>query len=234
MRRKNCAVVGLPALLVLTDRGQAGSRGLVPTVAEAVEGGARAVVLREKDLSAPARAALARSLLEVLDPVGGMLLIAGPDADLARAVGASGLHLAVSDPWPAGGHQLLVGRSCHDAGELARAGEEGVDFALVSPVFPSASKPGYGPALGTKGLAQLVAHAAVPVLALGGVTPGSVGACLEVGAVGVAVMGAIMGADDPAQVTAALLTALAARSRSGVKDLRNPTPTDARTASSAP
>ncbi|MGI9120281.1 MAG: thiamine phosphate synthase [Acidimicrobiales bacterium] len=219
VRRKNRAVVDLPALLVLTDRGQAGRRGLVPTVAAAVEGGARAVVLREKDLSAQARAGLARSLLEVLDPVGGMLLLAGSDADLAGAVGANGLHLAASDPRPAGGHELLVGRSCHGSDELARAVEEDLDFALVSPVFPSASKPGYGPALGTKGLARLVAHTSVPVLALGGVTPASAGACLGVGAVGVAVMGAIMGADDPAQVTSAFLTALAV---------------DARTAGSAP
>ncbi|MDP8987722.1 MAG: thiamine phosphate synthase, partial [Actinomycetota bacterium] len=68
----------LPPLLVLTDRHQARA-GLVATVAAAVEGGARAVVLREKDLAGDARLRLAGALWGLLDPVGGTLLLAGAD-----------------------------------------------------------------------------------------------------------------------------------------------------------
>jgi thiamine-phosphate pyrophosphorylase len=67
----------------------------------------------------------------------------------------------------------------------------------VSPVFVTASKPGYGPALGLDGLARIVAHAPGPVVALGGITPENAASCLSTGARGIAVMGEIMRAADP-------------------------------------
>mgnify|MGYP002084332812 CR=1 FL=1 len=68
----------------------------------------------------------------------------------------------------------------------------------MSPVFATDSKPGYGPALGAEGLAALVSDALLPVYALGGIRADTVAACLTAGAAGVAVMGAVMGAEDPA------------------------------------
>lgn len=194
---------GLPAgLLVVTDRRQARAP-LAEVVDAAVAGGARWVLLREKDLPAADRAALAARLRAVLAPVGGTLTVAGPDP-----LGGSGVHLAAADP-PAtrlSPRPALIGRSCHDAGELARLTIE--DYVTVSPVHPSASKPGYGPPLGPAGLAPLCRRAGRPVLALGGVeTPERVAACLRAGAAGVAVMGAVMRAADPATVVAGLLAA---------------------------
>jgi thiamine monophosphate synthase len=178
-------------VIVFTDRRQA-RRPLVDVVAAAVEGGARLVVLREKDLPGGERAALAARLRAVLAPVGGRLLLAGRD------------HLAAADPFPAD-RPGLVGRSCHDAAELAAAADEGCDYATVSPVFPTPSKPGYGPPLGPARLADLCAGARLPVYALGGVTDAArAAACLEAGAAGVAVMGAVMRADDPAGVVRSL------------------------------
>ena len=192
----------LPPLLVLTDRRMSAARGrdLPATVARAVEGGARAVVLREKDLTAPERAALAAQLRAVLAPVDG-LLIAASDAGL----GADGVHLAQADPPVLG--PGLVGRSCHDGAGLARAADEGCAYATLSPIFPTASKPGYGPALGLAGLARLVQGAGLPVYALGGVQPANAGACRDAGAGGVAVMGTVMSAHDPAAACADLLAA---------------------------
>lgn len=202
-------VLAASRLLVLTDRNQTGGRGLVPTVASAVEGGARAVVLREKDLCDDARAELAWSLRSLLDPAGGVLLLAGPDIALARALGAVAVHLAAGDPWPEPGHGLAVGRSCHGASEVVNAADGGADYVTLSPVFASASKPGYGPALGIEGLAAVAATVTIPVIALGGVTAATAGACLERGAVGVAVMGAVMAAEDPRAATAELVASLA-------------------------
>jgi thiamine-phosphate diphosphorylase len=183
-------------LLVLTDRRQA-RRPLPAVVADAVDGGARTVVLREKDLSRPERIDLAAALRALLEPVGGRLIVAGPDP-----LGGDAVHLAAGDPMPAG--VALVGRSCHDAGELSRLSTE--DYATVSPVFPSRSKPGYGPVLGLAGLAGLVDGTPVSVLALGGLDrPGRAARCLAAGAAGVAVMGAVMRADDPAGAVAALV-----------------------------
>jgi len=170
-----------PRLLVLTDRTQC-SGPLVEVIATAVRCGARAVVLREKDLPYAERLALAADLRAVLDPVDGLLVLAGTRGDA--------VHLAATDPMP-DPRPRLVGRSCHDAREVAAAAVEGCDYVTVSPVFPTTSKPGYGPALGTDGLARLVA-AGPPAYALGGVLPERVAACRAAGAYGVAVMGPVM------------------------------------------
>jgi thiamine-phosphate diphosphorylase len=181
--------VNLPRLLVLTDRTQCTS--VTAAVVAAVEHGARAVVLREKDLSPDERAALAASLRSVLKPVGGLLIAAGGLAGTSQASFVDGVHLAAADPVPAF-RPAILGRSCHDRAELALATGEGCDYVTVSPVFPSPSKPGYGPPLGPSGLASLAWVAGPLVYALGGVTPDRVAACRSAGAHGIAVMGAVM------------------------------------------
>jgi thiamine-phosphate pyrophosphorylase len=192
--------VSVPRLVVLTDRTQAAAP-LPEVVAAAVAAGARAVLLRDKDLPLDERHALAEAIRAVLDPVGGLLVWGGA----AGAPGGTAVHLSADDDFPPV-RPPLVGRSCHSAAELRRAAEEGCDWVFLSPVFPTPSKPGYGPALGLDGLAALV-PGAPPVLALGGVRPADVAGCLAAGAHGVAVMGAVMRA--PAAV-AEHLSALAA------------------------
>ncbi|MCZ2822921.1 MULTISPECIES: thiamine phosphate synthase [unclassified Modestobacter] len=183
--------MSLPRLLVLTDRTQC--RGsLTATVATAVDAGARAVVLREKDLPLAERARLATELQALLAPVGGVLVWAGA----AGSAGRAAVHLSAADPLPTPRPGWL-GRSCHTAVELARARAEGCDHAFLSPVFLTASKPGHGPALGLTGLAELVPHGP-PVYALGGIGPEDVAGCLAAGARGVAVMGGVM--RDPSSV----------------------------------
>jgi thiamine-phosphate diphosphorylase len=163
-----------------------------------VDAGARAVVLREKDLPDAERARLADALRAVLEPAGGVLVVAGP---AGSAGGADSVHLAARDPFP-DPRPAGVGRSCHSAAELARATAEGADWVTVSPLRETASKPGYGPALGVDGLAALVraVPGAPPAYALGGVRPDDVAACRAAGAAGVAVMGAVM--RDPGLVAA--------------------------------
>jgi thiamine-phosphate pyrophosphorylase len=178
----------MPRLLVLTDRTQCSS--LSAAVESAVAHGARAVVLREKDLPPDERASLADALRDLLDPVDGLLILAGRP-DLAGKSLVDGVHLAADDPVPAVRPPIL-GRSCHDAAELARATAEGCDYVTLSPVFSSPSKPGYGPALLPSGLADVARGAEPLVYALGGVTPDQVAACRSAGAYGVAVMGSVM------------------------------------------
>ena len=190
----------IASLLVLTDRRQAAG-SLEDVVAGAVGGGARLVVLREKDLPDEPRLALAGRLDGILAAVGGTLIVAGP---LAGWDGPR--HLSSVDGYPAR-RPALVGRSCHDAGELSAAAAEGTDYATLSPIFPTQSKPGYGPVLGRGGLAQLCATARLPVYALGGVcTRDDVAASRAAGAAGVAVMGAVMRAGDPERVVRELLS----------------------------
>ncbi|MBM2619197.1 thiamine phosphate synthase [Actinoplanes sp. LDG1-06] len=180
-------------LVVLTDR-RIAREPLVAVVREAVRGGAAWVVLRERDLPYGERAALADALREVVPP--GRLIVAGPDP-----LGGDAVHLAGADPLPVD-DVGLIGRSCHGVPRLSTE-----DYVTLSPVFPTATKPGYGPALGPSRAAGLAG--AVPWLALGGVTSAAeVKECVAAGASGVAVLGAIMRAGDPAAVAAELTAGL--------------------------
>jgi thiamine-phosphate pyrophosphorylase len=198
---------------VSTDRTQVQpGRDLVEVIRAAVDGGATHVVLREKDLLAAERSELAHQVAEALDASASERLVIASDLRLAAAVGAAGVHLAARDPWPAanelevGDRRLLLGRSCHSETELREARDRGADYATISPVFPTSSKPGYGPALGTDGLARLCgAVLGLPVIALGGIGPGRVAPCLAAGAAGVAAMGEVMRSDDPGAVVALLV-----------------------------
>lgn len=194
----------LPRLLVLTDRRQA-TMPLPELVAIAVDAGVRAVVLREKDLPEDERRSLVTQLADVVHDAGGLLLSAG-----THLPGADGVHQPSGSAGAAPGSTagLVTGRSCHDADDLRMAQRDGVDYVTVSPVYATASKPGYGPALGTDGLASLRAAAEVPVYGLGGVDSAeAVLACRSAGAHGVAVMGAIMRARRPGTLAAELLDA---------------------------
>lgn len=189
----------LPRLLVLTDRTQA-SRPLPDVVRACLDGGARAVVLREKDLPDADRRRLAEDLRPAVDAAGARLLVASdPHAS------EDGVHLADLDPLPTAlPNGAWVGRSCHDREDLAAAATAECTYATLSPIFATASKPGYGPALGE----AVLADAPLPTFALGGVDgPARAATCVAAGAHGVAVMGALMRADRPDRLTASLLTA---------------------------
>ncbi|MFV3074710.1 thiamine phosphate synthase [Niveispirillum fermenti] len=192
-----------PPLLLITDRAQAAG-GLPDIVAACVAAGCRWVSLREKDLPADGQAGLLAVLRPLLAPVGGVLTVHG---DPALGLLCDGVHLPDGADIAAVRRRLgpgaLIGASCHGRAAVAAAARAGADYATLSPIFPSASKPGYGPALGAGVLAGLP----LPTLALGGVTAGNLPDCLAAGAAGAAVMGGPM--RDPAGM-AALVTALAA------------------------
>ncbi|MGZ4437254.1 MAG: thiamine phosphate synthase [Nocardioides sp.] len=186
----------MPPLLLLTDRHQLPpARTLVETVAAAAAAGADTVVLRELDLPEPDRAVLAAALAEHVRVVTARTFLPG----------AAGIHLSSVQTGLDGRGVPLRGRSCHGTAEVWRAVSAGADYVTLSPVAASASKPGYGPALDTAAVRRSV-HAAgrVPVYALGGVDEHNAGALREAGVHGVAVMGSVMRADDPARVVARL------------------------------
>lgn len=184
----------LPRLLLLTDRTQLPAGvGLPAQIARCVGAGATHVVLRELDLPPSERAAL----VEELGAVGAIVLSARE-----RVIGAAGLHQSSQARGLVRG---LVGRSCHTRDEVEIAAADGCSYATLGPFAASASKPGYGPALGALAYADLP----LPTYALGGVTPKHCRVALEAGAHGVAVMGAVMRSTNPGLVVRDLLRALA-------------------------
>ena len=148
----------LPArLLVVTDRHQA-AVPLDEIVAQAVAAGARWIWLRDRDLPAAERRALAQRLLALAQARGAKLSVGG-DVELAAEIGADGVHL----PRRAGRSRrrarglapgALIGVSAHHDADVAAAAAAGADYVTLSPIFASASKPGYGPALGVAALAR--------------------------------------------------------------------------------
>jgi thiamine-phosphate pyrophosphorylase len=199
----------IPPLLVISDRHQA--RLPLEQVAEGVfAGGCRWFSLREKDLPPAERRALLGRLVALGRRFGAVVTV-HEDIEAAVAADADGVHL------PSGGNveaarsrlpKRLIGASAHSADEAAALLRAAADYVTVSPVFVSASKPGYGPALGLDALARIVGAAPGPVIALGGVTAGNAAACLATGAAGIAVMGEVMRAANPRVCVEGLLRAI--------------------------
>jgi len=108
------------------------------------------------------------------------------------------------------GPAALVGISIHHLAE-AEALDPALDYAVAGPVRETASKPGYGPALGFAGLAAITAATRVPIIAIGGIDAETVPEILASGAIGVAVMGGIMRAANPAGEVKELIAALCGR-----------------------
>jgi thiamine-phosphate pyrophosphorylase len=200
-----------PPLLLVTDRHQV-RRPLVEVVAAAITAGCRWISVREKDLPEDEQITLARMLAPLIWRHGARLSLHG-EAALARAANTDGVHLpAGSDPVSARkllGPDKLIGVSIHTVTEAEAIDPAVVDYGIAGPAFETASKPGYGPEIGRKGLAEIARAAKVPILAIGGLNATRAAEVLASGPVGIAVMGGIMRAADPAQEMKALLATVA-------------------------
>jgi thiamine-phosphate pyrophosphorylase len=199
-----------PPLLLVSDRRQA-RRPLTEVVTAALAGGCRWISLREKDLPDDEQILLARGLLPTIRAADARLLTHG-DAALARLAAADGVHLPAGANAAAArarlGRDKLIGISIHTVGEAAAIDPGNVDYALAGPAFETPSKPGYGPEIGRKGLAEIAGAAPVPVLAIGGINTLRVAELIAAGVAGVAVMGGVMRAADPEQEVRGLVAAL--------------------------
>jgi thiamine-phosphate pyrophosphorylase len=199
-----------PPLLLVTDRAQA-RRSLPEIIGAGLAGGCRWVSLREKDLPEDEHVVLARMLLPAVRRHGARLMLHG-EARLAQLAGADGVHLPSGSDATAArallGPQKLIGVSIHTVTEAEAIDPQIADYALAGPAFETPSKPGYGPEIGRKGLADIARAARVPVLAIGGINTARVGEVIAAGCAGVAVMGGVMRATDPAQEVSALLATL--------------------------
>ena len=196
-----------PCLMLVTDRLLCGGAdGLVAAVEAAVQGGADAVQLREKDpdgrsLPPEDLLPLARRLRQAT--LGRALLLVNGSLEVALASEADGVHLPGSAPsvWrpretvPVGGQRFLVGRSVHSLEAARRAEAEGADYLVAGPVYETRSHPGREPA-GLSLIEGITRRVRVPVLAIGGVNAGRVDEVVRAGASGVAVISAVLAAAD--------------------------------------
>ena len=195
---------------LITDRRQAPGDDIVQVVAGALDGGIRAVQLREKDLPGKELYRLADRMRKLTAGYGARLLV-NDRVDVAMAVGADGVHLGGSSI-PASvarrllGEGALIGCSTHNARELREAVEQGADFATFGPVYPTPSKAAYGPPVGVIALAKACRETAIPVFALGGVKKENAGEAIGAGAFGIALISGVVAAADPRGAAAELVT----------------------------
>jgi thiamine-phosphate pyrophosphorylase len=196
-------------LYLVADRGYAAGRRLRPIVEAAVRAGVTLVQIRDKGDDARAFLAEALELRDALAGTGVPLLV-NDRIDIARAIGADGVHLGQSDlPPPIAREQLgpdaIIGLSIESPAQVGNGVFEGVDYLGVGPVFATKTKPDAAPPIDLDGLAAIRAATPLPMVGIGGVGPANAAAVRATGVEGICVVSAILGAADPAAATRALL-----------------------------
>jgi thiamine-phosphate pyrophosphorylase len=171
---------------------------LLETIAQAIRCGVDFIQLREKDLSPHQLETLAREAIQLRTENQKLktAFLINSRTDIAMACGAQGVHLRSNDISPSevkkiwtqcgASASVTIGVSCHGRAEVARAAEEGANFAVFGPVFGKVSgEKTHARPTGLEALHE-ACQEKIPVLALGGVTLGNAEACIQAGAAGVA------------------------------------------------
>lgn len=180
--------LALPTQMAITMAEIEGVERQLERAEEAFGNGLRLIQIRDKSWPAAERLWFADSISLLAENYGALVLV-NDDADIARRVDAAGVHLSSS--------RLLactqrpdftwVGASCHNANELAKAVELGLDYALLSPVLATPTHP-EASGMGWAEFERLIAGCAIPVFALGGMRPDMLAEAQQHGAHGVALM----------------------------------------------
>jgi thiamine-phosphate pyrophosphorylase len=203
-------------LIVITDAAMARPRAVTDMVRASLEAGAPAIQLRQKGASAGALFRETTELLRLTRPAGALLYV-NDRLDIALAAGADGVHLGPDDlpvdaarraASAAGQPDLLIGASTDDPDTARRLADEGADYIGCGAVFGTTSKVGLADErIGTDRLREVVEAVDIPVVGIGGITPGNVEHVAATGAAGAAVIGAVMRSRRPGEAVRALLEA---------------------------
>ncbi len=197
----------LPRLTLITDSRRLPTDRFFEVVDAALSGGVDAILIRERQMDSARLLAFASALRELTDLHKAKLLV-HTQADVAKAIRADGIHLSSLEmnQIPAirewlNGEEITLSTACHNEIELEFASRFRADFAFLSPVFPTQSHPDE-PHLGITTFRALTSEPPLPVIALGGINAGNRN---QLEGFGVAVISAILDADDPKAAARALL-----------------------------
>jgi thiamine-phosphate pyrophosphorylase len=201
------------SLYLVTDPAMTARRGLVETVAAAIDGGVTLVQLRHKDSPARLMVEAGRALKALLGPRG-IPLIVNDRVDVAYAVGADGVHVGQDDLPPVTarailGPQAIIGLSITKDADLSTLDPAVVDYVGLGPIFPTGTKADAALALGEAAFARIRRQLKCPVVAIGGIAAGNAAQAIAAGADGIAVVSAICAAADPRAAAHALWSAVA-------------------------
>jgi thiamine-phosphate pyrophosphorylase len=200
------------ALHVLTDREWSRGRDMLTVAAAAIDGGATVIQLRDK--TASTRLLVEEGLaLRKLTRERGVLLIVNDRIDVALAIDADGAHVG-QDDMPAHlarqllGPERILGISASDLAEAEIALSAHADYLGVGPIYPTLGKVDAGPATGLTLISELARRTETPLVAIGGVTAENAGEIIAAGATGIAVIRAVVNAEDVTAATRALVQAI--------------------------
>ncbi|NJP09417.1 MAG: thiamine phosphate synthase [Leptolyngbyaceae cyanobacterium RU_5_1] len=187
------------------------SETLFVTVEAALQGGLTLVQYRDKDADDQIRLETAHKLCQLCHHYGALFII-NDRVDIALTVGADGVHLGQQDLPIALARQLLgaqrlIGRSTKNPDEMEKAIQDGADYIGVGPVYATPTKAGRA-AAGLEYVRYAVEHATIPWFAIGGIDTTNLQEVLTAGASRVAVVRAIMQADQPIAITQHFLSRL--------------------------
>ncbi|GAC1449941.1 MAG: thiamine phosphate synthase [Ktedonobacterales bacterium] len=198
------------ALHVLTDRVWSRGRGTLDVARAAIAGGATVIQLRDK--LATTRLLVEEGLaLRRLTRECGVLLIVNDRIDVALAVDADGAHVGQDDmPAPIArellGPKRILGVSASSLAEAEVAVAQGADYLGVGPIYATRGKDDAGAPTGPALLEEIRERwGAMPQVAIGGIDARTVAAVMSAGAAGIAVITAVVSADDIAGVARTLI-----------------------------
>ncbi len=180
--------LALPTTMAITMGESEGVERQLARLEEALDKGLRLIQVRDKGWPFAQRLWFAEAVRRIAGQRGALVLI-NDDEDIARRIGADGLHLSAARLAACTQRPdfAWAGASCHDADELCRAGELGLDYALLGPVLPTPTHPD-ATGLGWAKFARLITGTPLPVFALGGMKNAMLAAAQEQGAHGIALM----------------------------------------------
>ena len=190
----------LRGLYAITDGSLLSHNKLKDTVEQAILGGAQVIQYRDKQSAPQTRKQQALELVTLCN-AHQVPCIINDDIELAKAVNAHGIHIGKDDNTIKEtrnflGHDALIGVSCYNSLELAQIAETGgADYVAFGSFYSSSTKPQAVKA-DLKLLQEAKNQIKIPVVAIGGITPGNAAALINAGADMLAVINAIFGQPD--------------------------------------
>jgi thiamine-phosphate pyrophosphorylase len=188
-------------LLVITDKRL--KPNVVKSVEDALRGGATSIQLRLKDSSTKEMIEVGKVIRRLTRDYGALYFV-DDRIDVALATDADGVQLGPEDMPIAIAREiapnLIIGASVYSVDDAVKAEKEGASFLGAGSVFPSPTKPD-ARVIGLEGLRRIVESVRIPVVAIGGINKDNVEAVLRTGVAGVAVISAVMGAEDVYRAT---------------------------------
>jgi thiamine-phosphate pyrophosphorylase len=188
------------SLCVVTDRQLARGRPLEEIVRAAIAGGATMIQLREKTIDTRSFIELGQRLLSITREARVPLII-NDRVDVALAIDADGVHVGQEDMPGAIARRLLgpdklVGITVSNVEEARQAERDGADYLGTNAVFATPTKTDTGRPMGLEGLSQVSEAISTPIVGIGGVNADNAAYVIRAGAAGVAVVSAVVAADD--------------------------------------